>query len=188
MVTSIYPEKWTKHGKDNLGNITTSSESLNGSWKNPFDFLNSTPGEFHKEWFRFQKNQTSAKSGVLDFSNLSDSSLLTSSILNGYSSLQQLSLVLAAGVIIIVVIIFGNTLVLVAILGSRRLKVIQNWMVASVAFSDLLAGTLVLPQKLTNNLLGYWLLGGIACDICLVVDDLLRTTTALSLVVMVLDG
>ena len=193
MVTSIYPENFTIYGQDlwtsNLEKITPppKSESVNKRWKHLFNFPKSTSGEFPKEWFRFQENQTSAKAGGLEVLNFSDFPEFTETTFDSYRPFLQLSLVLVAGIIIIIVIIFGNALVLVAILGNRRLKVIQNWMVASVALSDLLVGILVLPQKLTNNLLGYWILSQVMCDIWLVIGDLLRTATAFSLVVMVLD-
>jgi hypothetical protein len=88
---------------------------------------------------------------------------------------------------IIFSIVFGNTLVCIAIATDRNLKSVQNWFIASLAISDLLLGFLVMPLSLANELMGYWIFGNILCDLWLAADVLLCTASILNLCMISLD-
>lgn len=90
--------------------------------------------------------------------------------------------------IIILIIIFGNTMVILAVAKDRHLKhALQNRFIVSLAVADLLLGALIMPLSLHLEILKYWALGNILCDIWLAMDVFLCTASTLSLVVVSLD-
>jgi len=88
---------------------------------------------------------------------------------------------------IIVLIVFGNGLVIIAIASDRRLKGVQNWFIASLAVSDLLVGLFIMPLSLAVELMGYWAFGDILCQLWLSTDVLLCTASILNLCLISLD-
>ncbi|XP_064631263.1 alpha-2C adrenergic receptor-like [Lineus longissimus] len=99
----------------------------------------------------------------------------------------EIALISITTVPIIFSIVFGNTLVCIAIATDRNLKSVQNWFIASLAISDLLLGLLVMPLSLANELMGYWIFGNILCDLWLAADVLLCTASILNLCMISLD-
>jgi len=89
--------------------------------------------------------------------------------------------------VVIIVIVLGNGLVIVAIASDRRLKGLQNWFIASLAVSDLLVGTFIMPLSLVNELAGYWPFGDVLCQLWLSTDVLLCTASILNLCLISLD-
>ena len=98
---------------------------------------------------------------------------------------------LASGIfigIIILVIVFGNCMVVVAVIKDRHLKqAVQNRFILSLAVADMLLGALIMPLSLHLEILHYWALGPVLCDIWLAIDVFLCTASTLSLVVVSLD-
>ncbi|XP_071946696.1 alpha-2C adrenergic receptor-like [Antedon mediterranea] len=76
----------------------------------------------------------------------------------------QIILPAVAVTIVIIAIIFGNSLVCIAIWKIRSLKGIQNWFLFSLAISDLMVGVLIMPFGIVNKLLGTWVFGSIWCQ------------------------
>ncbi|CAG5116990.1 unnamed protein product [Candidula unifasciata] len=89
--------------------------------------------------------------------------------------------------VIILIIIFGNFLVIWAIIHDRTLKTTQNLFIASLAFADFFLGLIVIPFSLTNELIGYWLFGVIWCELYKAIDVLLCTASIMSLCLISLD-
>lgn len=83
--------------------------------------------------------------------------------------------------------IFGNVLVVIAVLTSRALKPPQNLFLVSLASADILVATLVMPFSLANELMGYWFFGKIWCDIYLALDVLFCTSSIVHLCAISLD-
>ncbi|GLV35850.1 Tyramine receptor [Carabus blaptoides fortunei] len=102
------------------------------------------------------------------------------------SSWQEISL---AGLlcIVIVVTVIGNTLVIMAILTTRRLRTVTNCFVMSLAVADWLVGIFVMPPAVALQLMGSWQLGWILCDIWISLDVLLCTASILSLCAISVD-
>jgi len=88
---------------------------------------------------------------------------------------------------IMLVIILGNVLVVVAVGRDRSLAGPQNWFIASLAVSDILVGLFIMPLSLANELMGYWVFGGLLCELWLSTDVLLCTASILNLVLISLD-
>ena len=86
-----------------------------------------------------------------------------------------------------VVVIFGNSLVIVAVFTSQKLRTVTNLFIVSLAVADLSLGVTVLPFSIANEVLGYWVFGPIWCEIWLAVDVWMCTASILNLVAISFD-
>ncbi|XP_074532252.1 alpha-2A adrenergic receptor-like [Halichoeres trimaculatus] len=84
-------------------------------------------------------------------------------------------------------IIFGNVMVVNAVMTSRALRAPQNLFLVSLACADILVATLVMPFSLANELLGYWYFGKVWCEIYLALDVLFCTSSIVHLCAISLD-
>ncbi|XP_003741041.1 alpha-2C adrenergic receptor-like [Galendromus occidentalis] len=89
--------------------------------------------------------------------------------------------------LIMIVIVVGNMLVCIAIATEKSLKTTQNWFIASLAVSDFLIGLLIMPFSLARELMGYWIFGGLWCDIHAALDVLICTASINNLCLISLD-
>ncbi|XP_052127830.1 probable G-protein coupled receptor No18 [Frankliniella occidentalis] len=95
--------------------------------------------------------------------------------------------VVAVSCIVIALIVIGNTLVIVAVMTTRRLRTITNCFVMSLAVADWLVGVFVLPPAVAYQLMGTWELGWVLCDLWVSLDVLLCTASILSLCAISVD-
>ncbi|XP_015597179.1 tyramine receptor 1 [Cephus cinctus] len=90
--------------------------------------------------------------------------------------------------VLIVITIVGNTLVIAAVITTRRLRSVTNCFVSSLAAADLLVGLAVMPPAVLLQLNGgTWELGEILCDSWVSLDILLCTASILSLCAISID-
>ncbi|XP_054634802.1 alpha-2A adrenergic receptor [Dunckerocampus dactyliophorus] len=89
--------------------------------------------------------------------------------------------------IMILLTVFGNVLVVIAVFTSRALKAPQNLFLVSLASADILVATLVMPFSLANELMGYWYFGEVWCEIYLALDVLFCTASIAHLCAISLD-
>ena len=91
-------------------------------------------------------------------------------------------------VTITIVTIFGNSLVIFAVVRERHLKSATNYYIASLAVADLIVGVAVMPfnsvNKMTND---FWLFGDLWCDIWHSMDVFASTASINSLLFIALD-
>lgn len=99
---------------------------------------------------------------------------------------QEISLAVLLCIVIVVTVV-GNTLVIMAILTTRRLRTVTNCFVMSLAVADWLVGIFVMPPAVALQLMGSWELGAILCDIWISLDVLLCTASILSLCAISVD-
>lgn len=116
-------------------------------------------------------------------------SLLNTSSTPGAPEYSDAELVLlgVAMAVLVVAIVFGNVLVITAILRFRRLQTITNLFIASLAVADLIMGVAVVPFGSTYILLGAWQFGNFMCEFWTATDVLCVTASIETLCVIALD-
>ncbi|XP_072177305.1 probable G-protein coupled receptor No18 [Diadema setosum] len=93
----------------------------------------------------------------------------------------------AMGLLITTIAILGNAFVIIAIAKNQHLRTVSNLFVLSLAFTDLLVSTTVLPLAVQYLYLGTWRLGRVLCIAWVGLDVLFITASILSLCVISID-
>lgn len=86
-----------------------------------------------------------------------------------------------------VVVLLGNTLVIMSVFTSQKLRTVTNYYIVSLAVADLMLGFSVLPFSTSVELLHYWVFGSTWCSIWLAIDVWLCTASILNLCAISLD-
>ncbi|KAM7079192.1 alpha-2B adrenergic receptor [Molossus nigricans] len=102
-------------------------------------------------------------------------------------SVQATAAIAAVITFLILFTIFGNALVILAVLTSRSLRAPQNLFLVSLAAADILVATLIIPFSLANELLGYWYFRRMWCEVYLALDVLFCTSSIVHLCAISLD-
>ncbi|XP_045128608.1 5-hydroxytryptamine receptor 1-like isoform X2 [Portunus trituberculatus] len=89
--------------------------------------------------------------------------------------------------LIIIGTVIGNLLVCVAVCLVRKLRRPYNYLLVSLAVSDLCVALLVMPMALLLELLGEWQFGRLACDVWVSFDVLSCTASILNLCMISVD-
>ncbi|XP_052770900.1 alpha-1A adrenergic receptor-like [Mya arenaria] len=105
---------------------------------------------------------------------------------NNMSLLETIAISVFLGCIIMLTI-FGNTTVLLAVFFDRRLRSTTNYFIVNLAAADLLLGITVLPLSASLEILKYWPFGPLVCDIWASADVLWCTASILTLCVISID-
>ncbi|CDQ60824.1 unnamed protein product [Oncorhynchus mykiss] len=103
-----------------------------------------------------------------------------------YTVQTSVPLTILVGILILLTV-FGNVLVVIAVFTSRALRAPQNLFLVSLACADILVATLVMPFSLANELMGYWYFGQVWCEIYLALDVLFCTSSITHLCAISLD-
>ncbi|XP_078063129.1 D(2) dopamine receptor A-like [Mustelus asterias] len=89
--------------------------------------------------------------------------------------------------LLIVVVVFGNVLVCMAVSRERALQTTTNYLIVSLAVADLLVATLVMPWVVYLEVVGEWQFSWIHCDIFVTLDVMLCTASILNLCAISID-
>ncbi|XP_069366261.1 beta-2 adrenergic receptor-like [Paralichthys olivaceus] len=100
---------------------------------------------------------------------------------------EQLVLLGATMAIVDLAIVFGNILVITAILRFQRLQTVTNLFIASLAVADLIMGLVVVPFDSSHILLETWPFGNPMCTLWMATDVLCVTASIETLCVIALD-
>uniref|UniRef100_A0A671QRU4 Dopamine receptor D2 like n=1 Tax=Sinocyclocheilus anshuiensis TaxID=1608454 RepID=A0A671QRU4_9TELE len=84
-------------------------------------------------------------------------------------------------VLLIFCVVFGNVLVCVAVSREKALQTTTNYLTVSLAVSDLLLATLVMPWGVYLEVVGEWRFSRIHCDVLLTLDVMMCTASILNL-------
>uniref|UniRef100_A0A8C6S5C8 Dopamine receptor D2 like n=1 Tax=Neogobius melanostomus TaxID=47308 RepID=A0A8C6S5C8_9GOBI len=90
-------------------------------------------------------------------------------------------------VLLIFCVVFGNVLVCVAVSRERALQTTTNYLIVSLAVSDLLLAVLVMPWGVYLEVVGEWRFSLIHCDILLTLDVMMCTASILNLCAISID-
>ncbi|KAI8045723.1 5-hydroxytryptamine receptor 1 [Drosophila gunungcola] len=137
---------------------------------------------------------TSSSSSNLGDSNttlvpLSDTPLLLEEFAAGEFVLPPLTSIFVSIVLLIVILgtVVGNVLVCIAVCMVRKLRRPCNYLLVSLALSDLCVALLVMPMALLYEVLEKWNFGTLLCDIWVSFDVLCCTASILNLCAISVD-
>ncbi|XP_004374609.1 5-hydroxytryptamine receptor 1A [Trichechus manatus latirostris] len=83
--------------------------------------------------------------------------------------------------------VLGNACVVAAIVLERSLQNVANYLIGSLAVTDLMVSVLVLPMAALYQVLNKWTLGQVTCDLFIALDVLCCTSSILHLCAIALD-
>ena len=83
--------------------------------------------------------------------------------------------------------VLGNACVVAAIALERYQQNVANYLIGSLAITDLLVSVLVLPMAALYQVLNKWTLGQVTCDLFIALDVLCCTSSILHLCAIALD-
>ncbi|XP_016054254.1 PREDICTED: 5-hydroxytryptamine receptor 1A [Miniopterus natalensis] len=83
--------------------------------------------------------------------------------------------------------VLGNAFVVAAIALERSLQNVANYLIGSLAVTDLMVSVLVLPMAALYQVLNKWTLGQVTCDLFIALDVLCCTSSILHLCAIALD-
>ncbi|MCL4123915.1 UNVERIFIED_CONTAM: hypothetical protein GTU68_020258 [Idotea baltica] len=89
--------------------------------------------------------------------------------------------------IIIICAVLGNLLVVVSVIRNRRLRVITNYFVVSLAIADILVALMAMPFNASVELTGRWVFGYRMCDLWNSFDVYASTCSILHLCCISID-
>ncbi|PSN51957.1 Octopamine receptor beta-2R [Blattella germanica] len=88
---------------------------------------------------------------------------------------------------IIIAAIFGNLLVIVSVMRHRKLRIITNYFVVSLAFADMLVAMVAMTFNASVQLTGRWVFGYFMCDVWNSLDVYFSTASILHLMCISVD-
>lgn len=130
---------------------------------------------------------------VEHFDNISSASLsrfgTSPTSIDGPGPLPPVQAIIISIILLVVIFvtIVGNILVCVAVCMVRKLRRPCNYLLVSLAVSDLCVAVLVMPTALLYEVLGKWNFGTVFCDIWVSFDVLSCTASILNLCAISVD-
>ncbi|XP_075210905.1 octopamine receptor beta-2R-like [Lycorma delicatula] len=100
-----------------------------------------------------------------------------------------ITFVFKAGIMgfIIIAAIFGNLLVIVSVMRHRKLRIITNYFVVSLALADMLVAMVAMTFNASVQMTGHWMFGYFMCDVWNSLDVYFSTASILHLCCISVD-
>uniref|UniRef100_UPI00398F85F4 D(2) dopamine receptor A-like n=1 Tax=Pristiophorus japonicus TaxID=55135 RepID=UPI00398F85F4 len=89
--------------------------------------------------------------------------------------------------LLILVVVFGNVLVCMAVSREKALQTTTNYLIVSLAVADLLVATLVMPWVVYLEVVGEWRFSWVHCDIFVTLDVMMCTASIFNLCAISID-
>ncbi|XP_013147965.1 PREDICTED: octopamine receptor beta-2R-like [Papilio polytes] len=89
--------------------------------------------------------------------------------------------------LIVIAAVLGNLLVIVSVMRQRKLRVITNYFVVSLAFADILVAMVVMPFNFSVQFYNEWIFGPVICDLWNSSDVYFTSTSILHLCCISVD-
>ncbi|XP_011870420.1 PREDICTED: octopamine receptor beta-1R-like [Vollenhovia emeryi] len=118
-------------------------------------------------------NNTNQQNNTTNYHDIEDVLLLT------FKALIMIFIILSA--------LFGNLLVIVSVMRHRKLRVITNYFVVSLALADMLVALFAMTFNASVALSGRWLFGYFMCDVWNSLDVFFSTVSILHLCCISVD-
>ncbi|TKS65913.1 Muscarinic acetylcholine receptor M3 [Collichthys lucidus] len=160
--------------------------------------INSSPGGSYQEpmlsesggwWKQFNVNHDSRQGGNFTDSPVNRTLMLPADDfdpLGGHTMWQVIIIVFLTGSLSLVTVV-GNILVLVSFKINKALKTVNNYYLLSLAFADLIIGTLSMNLYTTYFIMNQWALGPVVCDLWLAIDYVASNASVMNLLVISFD-
>ncbi|XP_037731564.1 5-hydroxytryptamine receptor 1 [Drosophila subpulchrella] len=167
-----------------LGAIASASASASGSFG--LSSMNSSPIAIVSYQGITSTNLGDSNTTLVP---LSDTPLLIEEFAAGEFVLPPLTSIFVSIVLLIVILgtVVGNVLVCIAVCMVRKLRRPCNYLLVSLALSDLCVALLVMPMALLYEVLEKWNFGPLLCDIWVSFDVLCCTASILNLCAISVD-
>ena len=88
---------------------------------------------------------------------------------------------------VVLVTIFGNVLVLVAVYVNKTLQTTFNYYVVNLAITDFAVAVTAMSFHTTDNILGYWPFGGFLCGVWIFFDYGMTFVSVFTLILISVD-
>lgn len=86
-----------------------------------------------------------------------------------------------------ILVLAGNTLVIVAVFYTQKLRTVTNFFIVSLAVADMSLGMLVLPFSISVEVFETWVFGRLWCSVWLAIDVWVSTASIFNLCAISLD-
>lgn len=122
-----------------------------------------------------------------NYTNSSSNSTVPSEIEKDWSDILVLCIRATIMGLIIIASIFGNLLVIVSVMRHRKLRIITNYFIVSLAFADMLVAMFAMTFNASVQIFNRWLFGYFMCDVWNSLDVYFSTASILHLCCISVD-
>ncbi|VDI17283.1 muscarinic acetylcholine receptor M3 [Mytilus galloprovincialis] len=103
-----------------------------------------------------------------------------------FTKLQSILIAIFAGILAFLTL-GGNLLVMISFGINKKLRILNNYFLASLSVADFAIGLISMPLYTVYVVLGYWPFSSLPCDLWLSMDYVMSNSSALHLVIICVD-
>lgn len=102
-------------------------------------------------------------------------------------NIAETATLLTVLLILFMIIVFGNSLTLAAIIIDKQLQTVFNLYIVNLAITDISVAFSGVPMWMILEFFGYWPLGNSVCGLFIAVDAAVSYVSSITLVVIAVD-